>query len=103
MRHSAKNVGQAIALSMVEDFINHPEWRGKNFTWENLPYMCASHAATGFHLPWNNSTWKARRKAAEEAFRVAQDLLIEEGFLSNVEDFDVSKVRSLQVPGGPGV
>lgn len=40
----SKEIGETWAVSMFNDFVNHPEYRGVNFTWENFPTLASGLA-----------------------------------------------------------
>ena len=42
------------AIEMFEDFKNHPEWRGSNFTWDIFPNMVGRFARANCRLSYPN-------------------------------------------------
>lgn len=88
MSKNAVLTGIAVAESMVKDFIEHPEFRGQKFSWENLPELCARFAGTGFHHKYHHSRAKTgevskrlREIAADAARDRATQMLRERGLL----------------------
>jgi hypothetical protein len=77
-----KEYAKAMATQMFEDFKNHPEWRGKNFSWENFPEMTSRLAEVNIYMSRANfmDITEKRQKmiqkwVKQETHRVATELV----------------------------
>jgi hypothetical protein len=49
----AKNVGVSWAKSLFNDFVNHPEYKGTNFTWDNFATFASGIAETSCYMSFS--------------------------------------------------
>lgn len=72
----AKEVGLSYANTFYNDFIEHPEWKGKNFKWSNLPSLVERMARAGVYMNFpHNIKSDIKEIAAKTAFERAKELI----------------------------
>ncbi len=83
----AEAYGATRAINMVSFFINHPEWRGPNFTWDSLPMIvkCMAHPYFRISIGYKIKNRKREEELAEmcanTAFSVATNILRTTGLI----------------------
>lgn len=73
MRKSHIKFAEECAKMIVDDFINHPEWRGINFTFEGLPDMVKGLVLVQIYTKDKNK----KLEIAAHAEKIAKQILKE--------------------------
>lgn len=81
MTKSHKLYAEGCAKTMVNDFIEHPEWRGPSFTFEKLPDMVMRLTRTQSRLSFAKIKEHDATKIGELAREMTEKMLKEKGLL----------------------
>lgn len=77
MKKSHRKYAETYAKNMIDEFVNHPEYRGPTFTFGKLPDMVMRHAKTSSCLSFVNIKKHEENQIGIYAKAIAEQMLKE--------------------------